>query len=76
MSLVPTMFINRRENCLFTPQTGMGNLQFLPEFRFFFLLFGVENIAFFSGNSNLISSLQGFFFHCAYPCTSNQGQGH
>ena len=39
-------------------ESGIGDLQILPEFHFFFSLFRVENIAFSSGNSGLISSLQ------------------
>ena len=44
----------------FKISTGMGGLRFLPEFRFLFLLFRVENIAFSSGISRLISSLHIF----------------
>ena len=41
---------------------GMGNLSFLPEFGFlFFFIFRVENTAFSSANSSLISLLQVFF---------------
>ena len=45
-----------------------GGLRFLPEFCFFFkILFKVENIAFSSGNSRLISSLQLVVFSLPVP---------
>ena len=48
-------------------KAGMGDLRFLPELRFFCKLFKVENIAFSSGNSRLISSLQFAFFLSLCP---------
>ena len=44
--------------------TGMGNLPFLPEFGFFFLLLKDPKIAF-------SSALDFFFFLYAHPCKSN-----
>ena len=46
----------------------MGNLRSLPELGFFFFfIFRVENIAFSSANSSLISLLQVFFFLSLCP---------
>ena len=45
----------------------MGDLRFLPDFWVFFFIFRVENIAFSSANSHLISSLQGFFLLSLCP---------